>query len=55
MSGEWYDDHNQIAAVVQWMFDEGYITTVPEAVHVIDEPWKYEDERALMLAPEVPA
>ena len=47
MPAEWWSGdtgRERIAALIDWLDEEGYIATIAEAARVTREPWKWSGE-----------
>jgi hypothetical protein len=42
VSGEWYDDHRNLAAVARRMGEQG--DTIEDVAYMLEKPWKFEDD-----------
>lgn len=40
----WWEDHSERLAFANYLADNGYITTIEQALYYFEKPWKWESE-----------
>ena len=46
---DWWEDRDEIVALLRWLDETGALRDVDEAIYVVEKPWKYSEEREDMV------
>jgi hypothetical protein len=50
LAREWYDDRNNVVTLLRWLERREEITTVSQAIDLVEKPWKWTPEWRHMIA-----